>query len=66
MKTFLSKNRKFNMFPIKNALYMLQVVVISISIPILCVVDLSHKDKTTEPVEISVDHPQPPAATINI
>ena len=63
MKPLSIKNR-INMKPIKNLLYTLQVVVIALAIPVLCIVDLSHKTKAGTPTEISAQHRHLEAATV--
>ena len=67
MQTSILKNKKINMAPIKKALYFIQVVIISISIPVLCVVEISHNSKESKSVDISANHNQKPVkATVNI
>ena len=44
---------RFNFKPIKNALYMLQVLIIALAIPVLCIVDLSHHSKNQPSTELS-------------
>lgn len=49
----IKQNNGLNFTPVKHALYILQVLVIAIAIPVLYVVDLSHKEKIINPQEMS-------------
>ena len=48
-----SNSQKFNLVPFKKLLYGLQVIVIAVTIPVLCVIEMSHNIKMPEPVEQS-------------
>lgn len=47
------QNNRLNFTPVKHALYMIQVLVIAIAIPVLYVIDISHKDKIVDSQEMS-------------
>ena len=65
MKKFIDFKRAINNRPIKNAFYIIQVIIIALSIPVLFIVEVGHKDATSSSAGIIV-HNQHPQKTIAI